>query len=43
VKLKLTENDKKALVVAAIILAVVFTVMHFVLKLTPLVTVTNPN
>ena len=42
-KLKLTKDDKKALLIAAIILTVIFTVMHFVLENAPLAVINNPK
>jgi hypothetical protein len=40
--MKLTKNDKLGLLIGLIIVIVIFTIMHFVLKQAPLITV-NPN
>ena len=42
-KLRLTKSDKMALLIAAIIVAVIGTVMHFVLKCAPLAVDNSSN
>jgi hypothetical protein len=42
-KLKLTKDDKKALLAAAIILMGLLTIGYFISKYTPIIGVTNPN